>query len=66
MEIKLKKEEEERIKRRERVSAIMRRTRENKEKSGNASTKVCIVLMACNNIMKLHVFYFILIFLGRD
>lgn len=46
MEIKLKKEEEERVKRRERVSAIMRRTRENKEKSGNASTKVCALFMS--------------------
>lgn len=54
MEIKLKKEEEERIKRRERVSAIMRRTRakENKEKSGNASTKVCVFLMSYSNVMK--------------
>lgn len=46
MEIKLKKEEEDRQLRRKRVEAIMLRTRNQGKGSTNASTKVCFQLYA--------------------
>lgn len=59
MEIKLKKEEEDRILRRKRVEAIMLRTRTQGKGSANALIKVCLFYINNVDIIPITVFYFI-------